>query len=323
LNLSSTLHHQPSFGIVYKKSTNQFTVHTGSRVVACGLSTRLRKAFEDQAKKSPHRIDPSELVTVGDEVHFIETPDGAGMIVEVLPRRSKLARRSPTAMPSAASFEQVIVANVDQVVPVFAAAQPEPHWNLLDRYLVTAEAASLPAVVIVTKTDLIQTGTLDAEVDEYRRIGYPVILASAVTGQGLDEVRAAFQGRRSVLLGKSGVGKSSLLNALQPGLGLRVNAVSQITNKGRHTTTHLEMFPLEWGGAIVDTPGVREFGLWGIHPQDLALYFPEMRPLVGQCRFGLDCAHDDEPGCAVRRAVMTNQISPRRYQSYMKLKEEL
>jgi ribosome biogenesis GTPase len=118
------------------------------------------------------------------------------------------------------------------------------------------------------------------------------------------------------------VGKSSLLNALEPGLGLRVSAVSEYTGKGRHTTTHLEMFMLEYGGAIIDTPGVREFGLWDVAEDDLALFYPEMRPYVGRCRFGLDCRHDEEPGCAIRKAVMDGQISPRRYQSYLRLQVE-
>jgi ribosome biogenesis GTPase / thiamine phosphate phosphatase len=335
LNISSTSLNQPNFGIVYKKSTNLFTVQSGSRMVPCDLSARLRKGHDEKLKKYAGHHEPIDRVTVGDEVHFIEGPGGTGSIVEVLPRRSKLARRSAVPMPTAMPFEQVIVANVDQVVPVFSAANPKPSWNMLDRYLVTAEAAGLKAVVCITKIDLAHDQnmhldeTLEVEVDDYRRIGYPVILVSAVSGQGLDELCATLQGRKSVLLGKSGVGKTSLLNALQPGLGLRVNAVSQLTSKGKHTTTHLEMFPLELGttyepgGAVVDTPGVREFGLWGVDEDDLALFFPEMRPLVGQCRFGLDCRHDDEPGCALRKAVMNGSISPRRYQSYMKLKKDL
>jgi len=331
--LPSTSEH--CFGIVYKKSTNSFTVHADSRVISCSLSARLRgRLGKDGGRHTRRGPEPEDLVTIGDEVHFIESPGGAGMIVEVLPRRSKLARRGAVPMPSAVASEQVIVANIDQAVPVFAAAHPEPHWNMLDRYLVTAEAAGLPAVICITKLDLVQGsgGGLDpviaATASEYRQIGYPVILCSTVSGQGLDEVRAALQGRKSVLLGKSGVGKTSLLNALQPGLGLRVSEVSNVTNKGRHTTTHLEMFPLEMGepyapAAIVDTPGVREFGLWDIDEDELAEFFPEMRPFIGQCRFGLDCRHDDEPGCAIRKAVTAGYISPRRYQSYMKLKEDL
>jgi ribosome biogenesis GTPase len=270
---------------------------------------------------------------VGDLVLVEERQAGAGVIVAVLPRRNQIARRSAVPMPGAHAFEQVIAANLDQVVPVFAAADPAPKWNLLDRYLVSAEAAGLPALVCITKLDLAPEHPQDEfwqELETYRQAGYPVATVSSVSGAGLEQLREALSGRLSVLLGKSGVGKTTLLNALQPGLGLRVNAVSQATGKGKHTTTHQELFPLqpETGAAgsrlaaIVDTPGVREFGLWDVQSDDLALYFPEMRPLVGSCRFGLDCGHDEEPGCAIRKAVMAGQISPRRYQSYLHLKAE-
>ena len=143
-----------------------------------------------------------------------------------------------------------------------------------------------------------------------------------MTGEGLNELKTTLRDRLSVFVGKSGVGKTSLLNALEPGLGLRVQETSQRTGKGRHTTTHFEMFALAAGGAIIDTPGIREFGLWDVEQDDLALFFPEMRPFVGTCKFGLDCEHDQEPGCAIRRAVGAGTISPYRYQSYLKLKRE-
>ena len=161
-------------------------------------------------------------------------------------------------------------------------------------------------------------------VDEYRRIGYPLLLTSSVTGAGLEELRRILKDRTSAFVGKSGVGKTALLNALEPGLGLRVGAVGQGNiGKGRHTTTSAEMISLSFGGDIIDTPGVREFGLYDMEGDDLAGFFPEMRPLVGSCKFGLDCQHDEEPGCAIRKAVMAGKISPLRYQSYLRLKEEL
>jgi ribosome biogenesis GTPase len=212
------------------------------------------------------------------------------------------------------------------VVAVFAAARPTPKWNMLDRYLAAAESLDLPALICITKLDLVPDGDeeLYAALDEYRRIGYPVVLTSAFTGAGLDELRQALRGRLSVLAGKSGVGKTALLNALEPGLGLRVGAVGLgEVGKGRHTTTQVEMIPLSVGGDLVDTPGVREFGLWDVAEDDLALFFPEIRPFVGQCKFGLDCQHDEEPGCAIRKAVMAGKIGPRRYQSYMRLKQEV
>jgi ribosome biogenesis GTPase / thiamine phosphate phosphatase len=308
-------------GIVYKKNKGSYVVHANGRAIACNLSTRLWKEMNQTLAKECD-------IAVGDIVQLTDSQDGQSTITQILPRRNRLARRSAVPMPGAHTAEQVIVANVDQVVPVFAAANPPPRWNLLDRYLVTAESLELPALICFTKLDLAmkKDGSADAEllevVAEYRRIGYRVTLVSAHTGEGLDELKEALLDRTSVFLGKSGVGKTSLLNALQPGLGQRINEVSQVTGKGKHTTTHMEMFPLEIGGAIVDTPGVREFGLWDVDADDLALFFPEIRPYVGRCRFGLDCQHDEEPGCAVRKAVMANQISPRRYQSYLRLKAE-
>ncbi len=320
-------------GVVVKKSIGYYGVHVDGRIVSCTLATRLRKelVYSTSDPRAARRavkeirinehVDP---VAIGDEVRFIEMPDGASQIVEVLPRRNQLSRRTAVPMPGAHSFEQVIAANVDQVVPVFAAAEPPPRWNMLDRYLVSAESMDLPVEVVITKLDLVKArdDELRDAVEEYRRIGYSLMGTSTVTGEGLAELKQALSGRVSVLLGKSGVGKTSLLNALQPGLGLRVGQVSQLTGKGRHTTSYLEMFLLEFGGAIVDTPGVREFGMWDLDRDDLALFFPEMRPFVGRCRFGLDCQHDNEPGCAIRKAVTAGQVSPRRYQSYMKLKEE-
>lgn len=312
-------------------------MNTGDRLVDCSLSSRLHKElgmFRTETGKNGRQehtravktLDNTDPVAVGDQVQFLEAPGGSGMIVEVLPRQTKLARRSAVPMPTAHAFEQVIVANVEQVVPVFAAANPAPKWHLLDRYLVSAESAGIPALICITKLDLVQggDGSLDGEiaeaVEEYQRIGYQVVMVSAYTGKGLREMKDALRDKTSVLLGKSGVGKTSLLNALQPGLGLRVNEVSQVTGKGKHTTTHLEMFSLDFGGAIVDTPGIREFGLWDVDEQDLAGYFPEMRPFLGKCRFGLGCRHDEEPGCAIRAAVTRGQVSPLRYQSFMRLK---
>lgn len=330
-------------GIVYKKSTGHYTVLAGEHWVRCEISTRLRKQLiyptadpnslrhVVREVKTIERVDP---VAVGDRVRFIDNGDGSGLMVEILPRRSKLTRRTAVPMPTAHPFEQVIVANVDQVAPIFAAANPAPKWNMLDRYLVSAESLDLPALIVINKMDLVEmrdgkgaaTGAAELEeiIAEYRRIGYRVLLVSAVTGAGMSELRQALQGKVTVFVGKSGVGKTSLLNAVQPGLGLRVKEVSQATGKGKHATTHLEMFPVAMdggGAAIVDTPGVREFGLWELEADDLALFFPEMRPYVGHCKFGLDCRHAEEPGCAIRKAVMGGAISPRRYKSMMQLQE--
>src|SRR5688572_22380515 len=319
-------------GVVFRKTLGHYTVHTRGREIDCSLSSLIHKQLSYptadptslrhtvQEVREIHHVDP---VAIGDRVRYVEAGEGRGMIVEVLPRGSKLSRPAP--VPGQRVFEQVIVANTDMILPVFAVANPAPKWGLLDRYLVSAEAAEIPALIVINKLDLAwKNPSFDEEIEIYRRIGYPVLLISAVTGEGIEELKQALQGKQSVMVGKSGVGKTSLLNAIQPGLGLRVKAVSNgELGKGRHTTTHLEMFELESGGALVDTPGIREFGLWDIPADELAYLFPEMAEYVGRCKFGLSCHHDQEPGCAIRRAVMAEAISPYRYQSYMNLRREL
>ncbi len=318
-------------GVVFRKNLGQYSVQTTSKQITCVVSSRLRKEliYPTAAPSSLRRavqtvreLDQVDPLAIGDEVRYLEAGDGTGMITEILPRRNKLSRQA--TVPGEHAFEQIIVANADQVIPVFAAASPTPKWGLLDRYLVAAEAAGLPALICITKLDLADKNPELAEtLAEYRRIGYRVQLVSTLSGEGLSELKEALASRVSVLVGKSGVGKTSLLNALQPGLGQRVKAVSQgKQGKGLHTTTHLEMFPLEGGGAIVDTPGIRELSLWEVAGSDLALYFPEMQPLVGKCKFGLNCQHDEEPGCAIRKAVVSGRISPYRYQSYLKLRAD-
>ncbi len=326
----STDSNQDGLGVVYRKTTGHYTVHTNGREIDCELSSLIRKQLiypiADPTSlrhnvREVREIEHADPVAIGDRVRFIAAGDGTGLINEVLPRRSRLSRPAP----GYGANEQVIVANVDRVIPVFAAASPTPKWGLLDRYLVSAESSEIPALIVVTKLDLAGPDRkLDEALDIYRRIGYPVRMVSAVTGEGLDKLRQELHGRTSVLVGKSGVGKTTLLNALQPGLGLRVKEVGRGgQGKGRHTTTHLEMFDLDFGGALVDTPGMREFGLWDVRGGDLALLFPEMAGYVGRCRFGLSCRHNEEPGCAVRKAVMAGQVSPQRYQSYMRLSEGL
>jgi ribosome biogenesis GTPase len=298
-------------GVVIKKVISNYHVFAGGRTFQCGLSTKLVKE------------PSSSAVVVGDRVRFNAIDQYTATILAVLPRRNKISRPAPKN--GNRSFEQVIASNVDQIVPVFSAASPIPKWRLLDRYLVAAEAAGLPALVCISKSDLAPfSPDLREKLAIYGAIGYPVLMVSALTGEGLTELAEALHGRVSVLVGKSGVGKSSLLNALQPGLNLPVQPVTRgQKGKGRHTTTHLEMFSLYAGGSVIDTPGIREFGLWDIYADELVDCFPEMAPLVGHCKFGLDCCHDAEPGCAIRKAVMAGKISPLRYKSYMRLQEEL
>lgn len=319
-------------GVVFRKTLGHYTVHTHGRELDCTLSSLNHKQLiystadptsmptRVQAVREIEHADP---IAIGDRVRYVEAGGGRGVITEVLPRQSKFSRPAP--VPGKRVFEQVVVSNADQVIPIFSVASPTPKWRLLDRYLVAAEAAGLPTLIVITKLDLAwKNPEFEQELEIYRRIGYPVLQVSSVTGEGIGGLKSALRGKTSVLVGKSGVGKTSLLNAVQPGLGLRVKEVSKgELGKGRHTTTHYEMFRLDFGGTIVDTPGMREFGLWDIAAAELASYFPEMVDHLGQCKFGLSCGHDREPGCAIRKAVMAGSISPYRYQSYMHLREEL
>jgi len=319
-------------GVVFRKTLGHYTVHADGREFDCVLSSLLHKELiytiadptslrrKVQAIREIEHVDP---IAVGDRIRFLDAGQNRGMITEILPRFSKLSRPAP--VPGQRVFEQVIVSNADLVLPVFAATNPPPKWGLLDRYLVTAEAAGLPILIVITKLDLTNgNDKLHTDLETYRRIGYPIHKVSSITGKGIEELKEILQGKMSVMIGKSGVGKTSLLNAIQPGLGLRVKEVSQgELGKGRHTTTHLEMFNLDSSGSIVDTPGMREFGLWNISPDELAYLFPEMAEHVGQCKFGMSCQHDSEPGCAIRKAVMNEEVSPHRYKSYMNLRGEL
>jgi len=321
-------------GVVFRKSLGQYTVRTDGRDIDCVLSSLIRKQLiyttadptslrrKVQEVREIEHVDP---VAIGDRVRFkyVDGVSDCGMITEVLPRISKLSR--PATVPGKHIFEQVIASNVNLVIPVFAVAEPTPKWGLLDRYLVSAESSELPILIVIAKLDLAwKNKKLEGELEAYHRAGYSIQMVSSHTGEGIDELKQALVGKMSVLVGKSGVGKTSLLNALQPGLGLRVKAVSKgEQGKGRHTTTHLEMFELDFGGTLVDTPGIREFGLWGIEGRELAYLFPEMAGYVGQCKFGLSCNHYREPECAIRRAVMEGKISPHRYKSYMNLRAEL
>ena len=259
----------------------------------------------------------NEKLAVGDDVMLERGErDDAWAIVEILPRRAKLARRTPGGGPG----ERVVAANIDQVVVVFAIAEPEPHVRMLDRFLVIAEANDLPSRVVVNKVEL--AGDARALFAQYEAIGYPVHYTSVKRGDGLPALKEALRGRVSALTGPSGVGKSSLLNAMFPGLNLRVGEISRSVMKGRHTTVGADLHPLPESGYVVDTPGLREVGVWGIDVRELDRCFPEMRPLLEQCRFG-DCTHRVEPGCAVRSGVEGGGVSRDRYESYLKLRKEL
>ncbi len=315
-----------STGIVFRKSQGNYFVHAEGRELLCTISNQLRKrlVYPIAATTSirPHVVAVEEIrevdpIAIGDLVRFVHAGKGSGMITEVLPRRRNLRRLDPGFKPLA----QVIVANLDQMVIVVAAAQPAPKWHLVDRYLAQAELEELPAMICITKLDLAKPQALAEQVGIYQAIGYPVVLTCAKTGAGIEPLKAMLKDQISVLAGQSGVGKTTLLNTIQPGLGLRVSEISRATGKGVHTTSQLEMFQLASGGSIVDTPGIKYFRLWDAEKMGLAYLFPEMRPFLGRCQFRADCTHSHEPGCAVKRAVEDGSISTPRYSSYLKLRK--
>jgi ribosome biogenesis GTPase len=297
-------------------------------VVEASLRGRVKKANAGRRSDGSLRRDTISSaadtlkLTIGDRVRLEQDdPAGASAIAEILPRRSRLARRAP----GGGQGERIVAANVDQVVIVFAAANPEPHPRMLDRFLVIAEANDLAARIVINKVELVGGAAAAAQRwQDYERAGYAVHYTSVKQRQGIEALHAVLAGQVSVLTGPSGVGKSSLLNTMFPGLDLRVGEISESVNKGRHTTVggYLHPLPGVEGGYVADTPGLREVGMWALSPTELDQCFPELRPFLTQCRFA-DCRHSVEPGCAVRTAVAEGHVSRARYESFIKLRDEL
>ncbi len=293
-------------GIVLQARSGRHRVRDGEDIVFCHVRGRLKK----------ERL-LTDLIATGDWVRWRPSRSGRGVIEEILPRERQLSRLQPG--PQRIPIEDVIVANPDQAVFIFAVREPEPSLRMLDRLLVIAENNELPALVCANKIDL-----LDDEHEarrlfrQYEEIGYPVLYTSVRTGQGIEALKAQLVGKLSVLSGPSGVGKSSLLNAIQPDLGLAVREISEATGKGRHTTVGVRLWPLDEGGYVADTPGLREAGFFDIEPEELAWHFVEMRPHLSDCHFS-SCTHTHEPDCAVKAAVRAGAISEERYDSYCRL----
>ncbi len=294
-------------GFVIRSQAGYLTVRTEKGDIQTRLRGRLRQGRAE-----------GDLVAVGDNVRIAIHDDGTGSIEEVLPRKSVFSRQLSGVNYE---YQQILLANADLALLVFACTQPDPSLRMLDRFLVVTERAHIPAVIVVNKVDLMPLDEVDKLFGMYRAIGYDVIYASVVTGQGVEELRKCIQGKLSTLAGPSGVGKSSLLNMVIPDLNLQVGALSEGVGrgKGKHTTQVRQLYPLPGGGYVADVPGLRTLALWDIQDEELDAYFKEIAPLVPECQFN-DCSHSHEPGCAVREAVESGQIDPRRYESYLRLR---
>ena len=292
-------------GLIIRAQSGFFTVETGEGLFVCQLRGRLKKG-----KRT------GDLAAIGDRVRISLQEDGSGMIEEIDERKQAIIRLDPRPQ---GEYRQILLANADQAVFVFACAQPDPRMRMLDRFLVIAEKQEIPAVIVANKTDLVEAERSKEIFGLYSQLGYPVIYASAKNGQGVDELHSMLAGKVSALVGPSGAGKSSLLNAMQPGLGLEVTEVSKALNRGKHTTVVRQMFPLASGGYVADTPGWKALALWDTEPEEIDGYFPELRERVAHCQFS-DCTHIHEPGCAVLSAVEQGKVHPDRYDSYLRLR---
>ncbi len=303
-------------GLVISDQSGFFNVEISKdQIITCRLRGRLMEEAQS-----------TDIAAIGDRVMIQLLSDGTGSIEAVLPRTSVLSRAMRTEGKRGAGEserEQVIIANADQALFVFAAAQPSPNLKMLDRFLVAGEKSEIERLmIIVNKMDLEDNSVTRARFLPYEKMGYTVLYASALDDLGVDEVKLLLKDHLSVFTGPSGVGKTSMLNKVQPGLGRTVKAVSQRRSEGMHTTRDSVLINLDMGGHLADTPGMRSLTLYDIEPEELDGYYRDIAPFVSQCKFN-DCSHHNEAGCAVRAAVENGTIARARYQSYLQLREEL
>ena len=304
-------------GRVIRARTGFYDVQHGDIVLRCTLRGTLKRRHRSATGRRLY-ADP---VAVGDQVIFTQLDAEEGVVEDILPRETKFSRQYAGKH---GDIEQVIVANAHQIVAVVSTLMPPLNFRTLDRFLILAEAGEMEAVICVNKMDLVdatQRDELTTTFTNYEKLGYQILYTSIHIPESLDTLQHILRDKFSVIIGASGVGKSSLLNALQPDLGLRTGEVGIRTQKGRHTTTLVELFSLDFGGEVADTPGIREVGLWGVDTENLEHYFPEMEPHLGQCKYS-DCAHVAEPDCAIQNAVEAGEIHAERYRSYVVLRTE-
>lgn len=295
-------------GMVTRMQAGFYTVMAENHILTCQLRGRLK-----QHKKM------EDLVAIGDKVFISPIDEERGVIEEICERERALVRMAPTTR---GIYKQILLANPDQTIFVFACADPIPSLRMLDRFLVIAEKQNIAALIVANKVDRIDRKQAEELFSLYPALGYPVIYTSAKEGTGIEELREKLQGKLSAFAGPSGVGKTSLLNALRPGLGLEVKTVKESSHKGRHTTIVRQLFSLDEHSQVADLPGIRQLSVWDVEPEELDGYFCEFRPFVEQCQFN-DCRHDQEPGCAINHAVQNGTISAARRDSYLKLRREL
>lgn len=329
-------------GVVLSGAHGIYDVHTDTGILRCTLRGKLKKAFAQAqsartiSKARPRydavltmpksqrvaRRDAAAAVlpprlSVGDYVRLRQLDQRTGMIEEILPRQSELSRKD-VGSTAKKEVRQTMLANLDQVALIFATAYPEPHFGLLDRYLAICESAGVQALICLNKVDLPHDPSIEEAASLYADLGYPVIWTSFVTGQGIDELRERLKEHTTLFTGPSGVGKSSLVNAIEPGMAIKTGLVSDVTGKGKHTTTSSQLYPLTGGGWLADSAGIRALATWNIDPQELAGCFVEFRPYLGECEY-VDCQHIEEEGCAIRQAVADGHIHERRYRGYVRI----
>lgn len=278
-------------------------------VVRCSVRARHFAGMDSEEK----------LLAPGDRVEVTLSSDGSRVIERLLPRQTVLSRLRPRMRRK---VEQVIVANAEQLVAVASLASPKLNRRFLDRYLAVAEDAELRSIIVFNKIDLVEEDDWRPHAEVYERAGYTVVPTCALDGRGVDELKRHLDGAFSVFAGQSGAGKSSLLNAIEPGLGIKVREVSEATNKGKHTTSNVTVFSLGGSTLVADTPGFRELGFWRVHPDDLDQLFPEFVPHAQKCKFS-GCTHSHEPSCGVRAAVEGGEVDAGRHESYLKLLRDL
>jgi ribosome biogenesis GTPase / thiamine phosphate phosphatase len=296
-------------GIITKSTGSWYNVRKENRVeIRCRIKGKIR--LDDLKHTNP--------VAVGDVIHF-EMEDGRddGVITKIEPRRNYIIRKSSNLSKQT----HIIASNLDQAILIATLVEPKTSLGFIDRFLLTTEAYHIPAIIIFNKSDLCGGGLkeiLDDTISIYKDIGYQSILCSAKKKTNIDLVSDLLKDKTSLIIGHSGVGKTSLLNLIEPSLKLKTSEISNYSRKGKHTTTFAEMFELSKGGHIIDTPGIKEFGVVDFSSEEISHYFKEMQPLIGQCKFN-NCIHINEPECAVKSAVLKGTIREERYESYLSI----